>query len=124
MKILLANSIQFNPNGGGTSGLNIQGTPIQLPSQIAQVNSQVGYLGTNVIQLAINLLIVTASLLVLIFVIWGGVKWMLSQGDKKKLEEARSTIIWALVGMFVIVLSFLIINVIGYFFGVNLLKIG
>lgn len=107
-----------------SSSLIIQNTPIQMPGQIAKVNGLVGNFGINVIHLGINLLIFAASLLVLFFVLWGGLKWLTSEGDKKKVEEARTTIIYSVIGLVVIILSFLIINVIGAFFKVNLLQIG
>lgn len=102
----------------------IQNTPIQLPNQISNVTSQAGVFGVNIIKLGIDLLLFASALIVFAYVVFGGWKFLTSQGDKKAIEEARATIIWAIIGMIVIALSFLIINVIGTFFNVNLLKVG
>ena len=112
------------PGNSGYNGLTIESTPILLPNQISAANSVVGAFGINLIHLAISLAILAASLLVLAFVLYGGWKWMTSEGDKKKVEDARTTIIYSVIGLVVIILSFLIINVIGAFFKVNLLQIG
>lgn len=93
-------------------------TTIPLPEQIANLNSQVGFLGLNGVKLIIDLLIFFGILLCLGFVLFGGFKWLISQGDKKKLEDARHTIIFSLVGLMVIFLSFLIVNIVLAFFNV------
>lgn len=112
------------PGNSGYNGLTIESTPILLPNQISAANSVVGNFGVNLIHLAISLAILAATLLVLVFVLYGGWKWMTSEGDKKKIEDARTTIIYAVIGLVVIILSFLVINVIGAFFHVDLLQIG
>ncbi len=58
----------------------------------------------------INILLVLAVILALIFLIWGGIRWIMSGGDKQKIEQARSAIIGAIVGLVLAFLSFLILN--------------
>ena len=95
--------------------LIIGGTPVQLPNQIGAINTQAGTFGVHIIQLTIGLLILAAMLLMFIFIFYGGFKWLTSQGDKKNIEEARSTIIFALVGFVVVALAYLGINILGHF---------
>jgi ABC-type uncharacterized transport system permease subunit len=38
----------------------------------------------------------------LAFFVYGGVLWMTSQGDSKQIEKARNTIVWASLGIFVV----------------------
>lgn len=59
----------------------------------------------------------------LIFLIWGGISWIMSQGDKSKVEGARKRITYAIIGLIVAFASFMIINTVGTFFGVKLLNI-
>ena len=62
--------------------------------------------------------IIGAILLALIFLIWGGFKWIISGGDKGKVDSARSTIISSLVGLIIVFLSWFIMNMIlEFFFG-------
>lgn len=55
---------------------------------------------------------VLVGLIALVFLAWGGLKWLLSQGEKQAVEEARNHIIAAVVGLIVIFLSYLIVNVV------------
>lgn len=55
---------------------------------------------------------VIVGLIALAFLAWGGLKWLLSQGEKQAVEEARNHIISALIGLIVIFLSYLIVNVV------------
>ena len=48
----------------------------------------------------------------LFFLIWGGIRWITSGGDKQKIAAARSTLIAAIVGLVISLLAFFIINVV------------
>ena len=77
----------------------------------------------DILRFAITILLTASVLLALFFLIFGGLRWILSQGDKKQLEEAQKTIQFAIVGLVLVLLSFFIINFIGFLFGVSLLKV-
>src|SRR3990172_12087500 len=47
----------------------------------------------------ITILFIIAVVLALAFLIYGGIKWVISGGDKAKVEAARGTIVAALVGL-------------------------
>ncbi|MGH7245517.1 MAG: hypothetical protein ACREGI_01120 [Candidatus Levyibacteriota bacterium] len=64
----------------------------------------------------ITLLFVLAGVIALAYLVWGGLKWILSQGDKNELEGARNHIVAALIGLIVIFLSYLLINILLGFF--------
>lgn len=71
----------------------------------------------NIVGPAISLIFILAILLALLYLVWGGVKWLMSGGDKTALEEARNHIVAAIIGLVVIFLSYFILNVvIGFFF--------
>ena len=63
-----------------------------------------------------SLIFVIAVLTALVFIAWGGVKWITSTGDQQKVASARSTIIAAVVGLLIALLTFFIVNVITIFF--------
>ena len=82
----------------------------------AQDGSNAGSLISN----AILAIFMIATVLALVFLIWGGVKWILSGGDKGKVEAARGTIIAAIVGLIITFLSYFILNLILGIFGISL----
>lgn len=63
----------------------------------------------------VTILLILAVILALFFLIWGGIRWILSGGDKAKIEQARSTIIAALVGLVIAFLAFFILNTVTFF---------
>lgn len=54
--------------------------------------------------------IVVGVIFTLAMIAYGGFNWITSQGDKKKIEAARNTILWSFVGLFLMAASLLIIN--------------
>lgn len=66
----------------------------------------------RVIGSIITLIFVLVGLVALAFLAWGGFKWLISQGEKQAVEEARNHIIAAIVGLIVIFFSYLIVNVV------------
>lgn len=77
-----------------------------------------------VFQSLINALIVFGGVTAVILVIWGGIKFLLSQGDPEKVEGARRTITFALIGLAIIILSFVVIKVLSVVTGVQCSVLG
>lgn len=92
---------------------------LTFPDKISQiVNMNIN----QVLHNAITLILSASALLAFAFLLIGGIRWIMSQGDKKQLETAQKTITYAIIGLVVVLLSFFIINFIGYLFGVKLLN--
>jgi hypothetical protein len=51
------------------------------------------------------------------FLIWGGIQFVMSGGDETKVTKARNTILYAVVGIIVVIISLGIINFLTGFFG-------
>lgn len=69
----------------------------------------------------ITAVFVIALVLALAYLIYGGIRWVLSQGDKTKVDAARQHIIAALVGLIIVFLSYFLLNIIAQmFFQTNL----
>ncbi len=68
----------------------------------------------------ITLLFVIAVVIALAFLIWGGIKWILSGGDKSAVEAARNTIVAAVVGLVIVFLSYFILNIVLRFFNIDI----
>ncbi|GIW59165.1 MAG: hypothetical protein KatS3mg087_0231 [Patescibacteria group bacterium] len=49
-------------------------------------------------------------MLVLIYLVWGGIQWITAGGDKAGLEAARGKITGAIVGLIVVAVAFAIYN--------------
>jgi hypothetical protein len=58
---------------------------------------------------------VVAVILALGFLVWGGIKWLTSGGDKDSVAGARNTIIAAIIGLVIIFLAYAILNFVVYF---------
>lgn len=58
----------------------------------------------------INGIIAVSGLVAVIFVVIGGINYMTSAGDANKLQKAKQTILYAVIGMTIAVLSFAIVN--------------
>ncbi len=97
------------------------GSSVNPPSDIPR--GGLSYL-TGALQQAITLMIILGIVLILIYIVWAGAQWISSGGDKAKLAAARAKLTWAIIGFIVVLLSVFILNVIGFLFKVNLLKLG
>jgi len=73
----------------------------------------------KLISSGISLVIIISGLLVFIFLVWGGIEWLTSGGDKGKVEAARNRIVSALVGLAIIAAAWALVRIIAYFFGVD-----
>lgn len=74
----------------------------------------------------ITFVFIIAIITALGFLVWGGIKWVTSGGEKTGVEEARNHVIAAVVGLIIVFLSYFILNLIIYFFtgqGINTLNI-
>ncbi len=90
--------------------LTINGTPIPVPGGIP--SGGFGTSGINAIQVALTTLFVLADVAALAFVIFAGIQWVMSGGDKQKIQSARNRLIYSIIGLIVITLSFFIVKVV------------
>ncbi len=80
---------------------------------------QIEDLGLFVSKLA-GFALIIAAILVFVFLVWGGIQWIMSGGDKGKTEEARNRITAALVGLAIVAAAWAVIQLISYFFGIDI----
>lgn len=100
-----------------------QGTPraIEGPTQIP--TGGLSGTGEGIIQLIINLLFVFGIIAALISLIYSGIQWIVSRGEKEKLQNARNRLIYSLIGLIIIFIAFLAINIIFTLIGKGLFVI-
>lgn len=66
------------------------------------------------------IIFIVAALLAFLFLIIGGIRWILSGGDKEGTTKARSMITAAIIGLAIVFLAFVVINILGAIFGFNI----
>lgn len=81
-----------------------------------------GFRIENMIQTIFTLLLIVVGVVFLFILIMGGIKWMMSEGDEKKLTVARNQVTNALVGLAIVFAAWAVIALIQTVFGINLLK--
>ena len=77
----------------------------------------------QVLGFVVTIAFVIAVLIALFFLLWGGIKWITSGGDKGGVEAARNQIIAAVIGLIIVFLSFFILNLVLGLFNLNLFKL-
>lgn len=102
------------PSLGGTPTIKIQ-APTGIPT------GGLFTTGQNVIATGLNVLFVAAIVLAVASFIWGGISWIMSGGNKESLQKARLRIVYGIVGLGLVFLSFLIVQFLGDFFGVKII---
>ncbi len=88
------------------------------PSQVKILN--IGTLIGGIVGVAI----IIAALLAFIYLVWGGIEWISSGGDKAGMEAARSRITNAFVGLFIVAAAWAITKLIETFFGITIISGG
>ncbi len=78
--------------------------------------SDFGKLVSNIL----TALFIIAIVVALIFLVWGGIKWIVSGGDKAKVEAARNTIIGGIVGLVLVFLAYFIVSLVAGLFGIDI----
>lgn len=64
----------------------------------------------NVVVNIINGVVVSLGLVAAVFIVVGGINYMTSAGDAGKIEKAKKTILYAVIGLVVAALAFAIVN--------------
>lgn len=76
---------------------------------IPQGSGKVGQL----IVIVVYILILLGAVLSISFLLFGAIKWITSGGDKQKLEEARKTVTYSIIGLIVIISALVIVTILG-----------
>ncbi len=65
----------------------------------------------------LRLVMIIAALLVFIYLLWGGIEWITSGGDKGKTESARNKITSAIIGLIIMAASWALLTIVLNFLG-------
>lgn len=76
---------------------------------------------TNAFPTLLSFILIAAIVVSLFYLIWGGIKWIMSGGDKANVETARGHIIAAIIGLILVFSAWFVMNfILQTFFGGNL----
>lgn len=89
-------------------------TPAQIPGY--GVSAGIGNLASDIIFILTSV----AFILSIFFIILGGIKMVTASGDPKKLAAAGEAIKYAIIGLAVTILAFVIIQIIQFFLKSNI----
>lgn len=67
----------------------------------------------------VTIMLVLAVVLCLFFLVWGAIRWIMSGGDKGKVDAARGTITAAIIGLIIAFLAYFFLNLIVFLFTKN-----
>ena len=77
----------------------------------------------SIISAVVRLALIIAALIAFGFLIYGGIKWITSGGDKEGTAQAQSTITAALIGLLIVFAAWAIIKLVETFFGIQILTL-
>jgi len=87
----------------------------EVSSRVA-LNTNLGDFITN----TFSAIIIVAGIATFIYMIYGGLQWVMSGGEKDKLNEARDKITQAIVGLGIVASAWAIFKLVDYFFGIGI----
>lgn len=61
---------------------------------------------------AVNILLIIAGVLAIFYIVLSGVRMITSGGNMDRIKKAKSNLFWAVIGLAVILLSYVILNLI------------
>ena len=89
----------------------------QVQSRVA-INQDLGTFVSN----SFNAVLLVAALAAFIYMVYGGIEWILSGGEKGKIEEARNKITNGIIGLAIVASAWAVLLLVTYFFGINITK--
>ena len=57
-----------------------------------------------------NIVLYIVGIISVLMLVWGGLRYILSGGDSKKITDAKNTILYAIVGLIISVLAYAIVS--------------
>ena len=73
----------------------------------------------RIVGTVIQFLLIAAVVVALFYLIYGGIRWITSGGDKGKVDEARKHVIAAIVGLIIAFVAFFVVQIILNLFGLG-----
>lgn len=75
---------------------------------------------TSFVNLIVPILMIVGGIITLSMLLLGAYKYLTSEGNPEKISKAQSVLVYAIIGLFLIVASFVLTRVIGTVLKVNM----
>ena len=98
MAVEEGNNIQNSSLQKGVEAMHAEGMPTQLMG------------GDGTLSNIINTILYVAGVIAVAMLIIGGIRFMISRGDKDKVQKAKNTIVYAIIGLILVIFSYAIVN--------------
>jgi hypothetical protein len=104
--------------GAAAAGLMTTASQV-MAIDVGPINVGKGYASNfgNMFSSMLNVVMLVAALLVFAYMIWGGIEWITSGGDKSKAESARNKLTAAIIGLVIVAASYAIVTLVVQFLG-------
>lgn len=89
----------------------------QVKSRVA-INQDLG----TFVQKSFSAVLLVAGLATFLYLVYGGIEWITSGGEKGKLEEARNKITNGIIGLAIVASAWAVFQLVDYFFGIGITK--
>lgn len=105
--------------GTAMSGLLASASVVMAEVNIKPIEVGKGYANNfgTMFSSMLNVVMLVAALLVFAYMIWGGIEWITSGGDKSKAESARNKLTAAIIGLVIVAASYAIVTMVVQFLG-------
>lgn len=116
--VLLASSIYLLSSKtahAATSGSFSVNIGDETQSRVA-VNTDLG----SFVSKSISAVILVSGLATFMYLVYGGIQWIMAGGDKGKLEEARAKITNGIIGLAIVASAWAVYLLLDYFFGIGI----
>jgi cbb3-type cytochrome oxidase subunit 3 len=125
LKNFLAVNTIPNPFGGGAKDIALEGTIRNpLAPNLSPSTPERGLeMLSALVPMLLSLTIIIAAIIFFFVFLIGGIRWIMSGGDKAQVEAARGTLTNALIGLVIVLSLFAILKFIEVLFGIELLQI-
>ena len=90
-----------------------------VPNTIRPINNAL-----NVVRGIVQFILIVAFIAAFVFLLIGGIRWIVAGGDEKAVAGARGTITAALIGLVIVLVAYAIIRLVEIFFNVNIVSGG
>lgn len=100
--------------------LSINGNNVDVPSKLPQPGPG---MVAKVIGNALDIFIIAGIAVSVIMIVWAGIQWSYSKGDKQAVAAARAKMTWAIVGVIIMLLAIGIVNIFSFLFKIDLLNL-
>ncbi|MBI3559399.1 hypothetical protein HY085_03290 [Candidatus Gottesmanbacteria bacterium] len=94
---------------------NPNGPPIEIPG----ISKDVPSLGclAQIVSNVIGIAFLFLGAVTVLFLLWGAIRFVISRGDPKGIQEAQKTMTYAIIGAVVVLGAFILINMVTTAFG-------